>query len=134
MRAAILYAVYGAGSLALTARWRRLGLSYLGLVLVTSAALWALWWQSAAHHVGPLWGAVLAIEALVMAAAAAVLQRYAAGAWYDPWKMIDEDRLAISLPRSKGLSLVDLYRIPLGPRGRGGRDARHGADGVDGLV
>ena len=62
LRAAILYAVYGAGSLALTARWRRLGLSYLGLVLVTSAALWALWWQSAAHHVGPLWGAVLAIE------------------------------------------------------------------------
>ena len=34
LRAAILYAVYGAGSLALTARWRRLGLSYLGLVLV----------------------------------------------------------------------------------------------------
>ena len=112
LRAAILYAVYGAGSLALTARWRRLGLSYLGLALVTSAALWALWWQRP-HHVGPIWGAVLAIEAFVMAAAAAVLQRCAAGAWYDPWKMVDEDRRENSVPRSEGLSLVDMYRIPL---------------------
>ena len=114
LRAAILYGVYGAGSLALTARWRRLGLSYLGLALFTSAALWALWWQSAEHHVGPLWGAVLAIEALVMAAVAAVLQRYAAGTWYDPWKMlIDEDGRAVSLPRSRDLGLADVYRIPL---------------------
>jgi hypothetical protein len=113
LRAAILYAVYGAVSLALTARWRRLGLSYLGLVLVTSAALWALWWQSAARHVGPSWGAVLAIEALVMAAAAAFLQRYAAGAWYDPWKLIGEDRPAIAWPRGRGLALPDLYRTAL---------------------
>jgi hypothetical protein len=116
LRAAVLYAVYGAGSLALTARWRRLGLGYLGLVLVTSAAPWALWWQSAEHHVGPAWGAVLAIEALLMAAMAAVLQRWAAGAWYDPWKMFaidDADRLAIAMPRSQDLSLVDMYRTAL---------------------
>ena len=142
LRAAILYAVYGAGRL--TARWRRLGLSYLGLVLVASAALWALWWQSAAQHVGPLWGAVLAIEGLVMAAMAAVLHRYAKGTWHDPWKMVEEagrvgqarqragppicGRWAGSprpaggcpelvppynYPRSQGLSLADLYRIPL---------------------
>ncbi len=147
LRAAILYAVYGAGSLALTARWRRLGLSYLGLVLVASAALWALWWQSAAQHVGPLWGAVLAIEGLVMTAMAAVLHRYAKGTWHDPWKMVEEAGrvgqaraasagppiLAVggpalaatrcagapelvppyNYPRSQGLSLADLYRIPL---------------------
>ena len=113
LRAAILYAVYGSGSLALTARWRRLGLSYLGLALVASATLWALWSQSVAHHVGPVWGAVLALEALVLAAVAAILQHYAAGTWYDPWGMLDEERLAVSMPRSKGLSLLDLYRIPL---------------------
>jgi len=147
LRASILYAVYGAGCLALTARWRRLGLTYLGLVLVTSAALWALWWQSAAHNVGPLWGAVLAIEALVMAAAGAVLGRYGlsheaaeagqagdkagrrqignlshtrqignpphANVWYDPRRFLNTDRLADSWPRSKNLSLIDVYRIPL---------------------
>ena len=111
LRAAILYAVYSAGSLALTARWRRLVLGYLGLILVASAALWAMW--SAAHHVGPLWGAVLAIEAIIMVLIAAVLHRYAAGAWYDPWIKIEEDRFVVSWPRSTGLSLVDLYRIPL---------------------
>ena len=114
LRAAILYGVYGAGSLALTARWRRLGLSYLGLVLVATSALWAMW--SAGYHVGPPWGAVLAIEGLVMVAAAAVLDRYATGAWHDPWKMFGEDgnhQLAVSMPRSKGLSLADIFRIPL---------------------
>ncbi len=134
LRAAILYAVYGAGSLALTARWRRLGLSYLGLVLATSAALWVLWSQSAAQHVGPGWGAVLAIEALVMAAAAAVLQRYAAGVWYDPWNMVNEDRLR-ELHASQRRPLAGRSVPPsAGPFGRGGRDARRGADRVDGLV
>ena len=121
LRAAILYGVYGAGGLALTARWRRLGLSYLGLVLLTSSALWAMWF--AAQHVGPLWGAVLAIEGLVMVAAAAALvvpplggNGAAAGAWHDPWKMFGEDgnhQPVASVPRSKGLSLVDIFRIPL---------------------
>ena len=120
LRAVILYAVYGAGSLAMTARWRRLGPGYLGLALVASAPLWVLWWQSAAHHVGPAWGAVVAIEALVMAAVAAVLQRYAAGAWYDPWKMVAEEPFATSRPRSHGLSLADLYRIPLVHLGEAG--------------
>ena len=89
LRAAILYAVYGAGSLALTARWRRLGLSYLGLALVTPAALWALWWH--AHHVGPIWGAVLAIEAFVMAAAAAScnVTRPAPGTIHGKWLTTD---------------------------------------------
>ena len=51
-----------------------------------------------------------------MVAAAACLQRYAPGAWYDPGTIFHEDdkgRLVISMPRSKDLSLVDVYRIPL---------------------
>ena len=103
LRAAILYAVYGAGSMLLTARWRRLRLSYLGLILVTSAALWALWWQSAAHHVGPLWGAVLAIESLVMAVAATVLQRRAGTGTIRGRcsKMINSPRLGLAAQDSR---------------------------------
>ena len=102
-----------AGCLALTARWRRLGLTYLGLVLLASAVLWGLWWR--VHRVEPLWGATLAIESLVMAAVAAVLQRYKPGAWHDPWKMaaIGQQGVNVCRPRSKGLSLADMYRIPL---------------------
>ncbi len=74
LRAAILYGVYGAGSLALVARWRRRELSFLGVALLAAAPAWALWCHSATHHVGPLWAAVLAGEALAMAVAAAVLQ------------------------------------------------------------
>ena len=118
LRAAILYAVYGAGCLALTARWRRLGLSYLGLALTASAALWALWRHE--HYVGPLWGEVLAIEALVMAAAAAVIGRVVGPhgrAWYDPWYLIDEAGTVVFPPRNQSLSLADIYRIPLAHAG-----------------
>jgi hypothetical protein len=115
LRAAILYAVYGVGSLALTARWRRLGLAYLGLILVASSALWGLWWRSDVLRITPLWGAVLAIEAFAMATIAAYLKRRTDGKEYDPWLMIEigEERAALFIPRSIGISLVDLYRFPL---------------------
>ena len=41
LRAAILYGVYGAGSLALVARWRRRELSFLGVALLAAAPAWA---------------------------------------------------------------------------------------------
>ena len=50
-------------------------MSYLGLGLLTVAPLWVLWENPARHHVEPLWAAVLAAEALAMAALAAVLAR-----------------------------------------------------------
>ncbi len=71
LRAALLYGVYGVASLLLVARWRRVALSYVGLGLLTSAPIWALWWHSG--HVGPVWATVLAAEALVMGSLAAAL-------------------------------------------------------------
>ena len=40
LRAAILYGVYGGGSLALVARWRRRELSFLGVALLAAAPAW----------------------------------------------------------------------------------------------
>ena len=41
-QAAILYGIYGGGSLALVARWRRVELSWLGTLLLAAAPLWAM--------------------------------------------------------------------------------------------
>ena len=114
LRAAILYAVYGAGSMALAARWRRTELSALGVGLLAAAPPWALWWHPATHHVGPLWAAVLAVEALVMAVAAALVHYRFGGDWREPWRRLLE--LAPPDEEKKGRSrksLPDLYRTPL---------------------
>ncbi|MEE9602905.1 MAG: hypothetical protein V3V75_06345, partial [Thermoguttaceae bacterium] len=88
LRAAILYAIYGVGSLALAGRWGKSQLTYLGLGLLTLAPLWALWWHPQTHQVGPLWAAVLAGEALAMGLVAVALSKTSA-------------------------SMAKLYRIPL---------------------
>jgi hypothetical protein len=129
LRAAILYAVYGAGSLGLVARWRRVELSYLGLALLAIAPFWAMWWHPATRHVGPPWAAVLAIESLLMAALAVLLGRAASGPWDDLWKRValwfDEDADAttniaktrpVRSPRfalARSAPILDLYRMPL---------------------
>ena len=85
LRAAVLYGIYGAGSLGLVARWRRVELSYLGLALLAAAPLW---WLLAGipspHPFGPLWALVLAGESLVMAVTATVLHRLFRCPWDDP--------------------------------------------------
>ena len=60
----IVYGVYGLGSLAMAARWKRREWTYFGLALLVGATLWALRWQTA--EVGPLWATILAAEALVL--------------------------------------------------------------------
>ncbi|MFZ1933529.1 MAG: hypothetical protein WCB27_16400 [Thermoguttaceae bacterium] len=90
VRAAVLCTIYGAGGLAVAARWRRIEVVYLGLTLLAAAPLWALWADPQRHAIQPLWGAVLAAEALVMVGIAAFLR---------------------SGDRSNWLSA--LYRIPL---------------------
>ena len=74
LRAAILYGVFGTLGLLLAARWQKVELSYAGLGLLAAVPLWALWWRPATHHVGPLWAAVLAGEALAMAVLGVVLR------------------------------------------------------------
>ncbi len=80
LRAAVLYTIYGAGSLAAVARWRRVELSYIGLALLGAAPLWVLWHDPARHEVQPLWSAMLAAEGLAMAAIAVLLRRLVCGA------------------------------------------------------
>ena len=75
LRAAVLYVLYGSGSLALAARWRRSEPVGIGLCLVALAAVWALRWHPATRAVDPLWAAVLSGEALVMAVIATLLGR-----------------------------------------------------------
>ncbi len=103
LRATILYAVYGAGGLALAGRWRRAELSYLGLVLLAAAPLWALWWKD--RDVGPLWATVLAAEAVLMAVAATVLHRRFDPKPDEPWN-VRFGRLAFP-------TLPDVFRVPL---------------------
>ena len=75
VRAAVLCTIYGAVGLAVAARWRRVEVVYLGLILLAAAPLWALWADTQRHTIQPLWGAVLAAEALVMVSIAAFLRR-----------------------------------------------------------
>src|SRR5262249_39181742 len=69
--AMVVYAIYGAGCLVLNLRWRRPLASSLGLALLVVATLWLLWWRFPAQT--PLWGAVLAGEALAMGILGALL-------------------------------------------------------------
>lgn len=73
--ALLIYALYGAVSLMINARWRRPMVTSTGLALIVGATLWTLWWrfqqverfeQDSAMISVPRWGTVLAIEALVM--------------------------------------------------------------------
>ena len=72
LRAAILYGVYGGGSLALAARWRSSRFAYGGLGLLAAAPLWALWWASPGQ-VEVYWSTVLAAQAAVGVALGALI-------------------------------------------------------------
>ncbi len=82
LRAAILYGIYGSGSLALAARWRRVEFSYLGLFLVAAVLPWGFAAQAATREFGPHWGLLLAAEALVLASAAVSFARLRIGSVY----------------------------------------------------
>lgn len=72
-RATIVYLIYGIGSLLANVRWRKAGVTYLGLGLSIGATCWALrWWLPA---FSPVWPAVLGIEVLVMSGLALWCQR-----------------------------------------------------------
>jgi hypothetical protein len=73
--AAILYAIYGSGSIALTMRWRRIELNYVGIVLLAASPFWFLWSQPSTHDIHPMWAAALAIESIVMIATGSALRR-----------------------------------------------------------
>lgn len=103
VRAAVLYAVYGGGCLALVARWRRVELGYLGLNLLASAPMWLLWWMQ--PRLGQTWAPVLGAEALIMAVVAALLHRHYARRPQAAWK------LAADTPGPP--AVADLYRVPL---------------------
>jgi len=98
-----VYAVYGAGSLLLNARFRQPLPGYLGLGLLVGATLWALWLHE--EDVGPIWAALLAAEAVVLGLAAAVLHRLAGHAPGSAWKA--------AWLRSGRVGLIDVYRVPL---------------------
>jgi hypothetical protein len=65
LRATIIYGLFGAGSLALNFRWRRIDVSYIGLGLLLGASFWYLPWHWPERL--PIWAATLAVEALVFA-------------------------------------------------------------------
>ncbi|MEK6235441.1 MAG: hypothetical protein N2C14_12105, partial [Planctomycetales bacterium] len=68
LRAALVFATYGGGCLAVNVRWRRPSATYLGLALLLGANGWAL--QSMAGPFSPDWTAVLAAHLLIMGAVA----------------------------------------------------------------
>src|SRR5262245_7387897 len=68
-RAALVCGLYAVVGLLANVRWQRLSLSYAGQGLLLAATLWAL--QAGWPGRPPLWGAVLAVEALGLAALAA---------------------------------------------------------------
>jgi hypothetical protein len=79
-----IYALYGAGSLVMNARWRRPMVTSTGLALIVGSTLWTLWWQfqqverferDAAMISVARWGTVLAIEALVMVGLSLLIRR-----------------------------------------------------------
>src|SRR5262249_25531494 len=71
-RAALVSAVYAAGTLAMNARWRRPVVTYLGLALALAATVWGMeWWWPVLGQTpeGPwpdhlaLWSSLLAAQA-----------------------------------------------------------------------
>jgi hypothetical protein len=69
-RAAYLTGLYAACCLAMNCRWRLAPLGYVGLGLGVVSTLWVLKWQQPAAEQLPIWGFVLAAEALLFALAA----------------------------------------------------------------
>ncbi len=77
-RAALVCALYGAMALLENLRWQRPSVSYAGQALLLAATLAGLQWAWPARP--PAWGAVLALEALALAALAA---------WRGHWGVVD---------------------------------------------
>jgi hypothetical protein len=98
-----LYGLYGVGGLVLNARWRRPLASSLALALLVAATLWGLWGFYPRDI--PLWGAVLAVEALAMGCVARAMQpRLAGSASDDP---------VVAESASAPAGLWEAYREPL---------------------
>src|SRR5262249_60523255 len=68
-RASLICGLYTVTALLANVRWQRPSLSYAGQGLLLAATLWAL--QAGWPGRPPLWGAVLALEALTLAGLAA---------------------------------------------------------------
>ena len=103
MQAMAVWAIYGVGSHALNARFRKTTLGYVGLVLLVGASLWALGWLTPGVDVS--WAMVLSIEALLTAVAAAALHRASDREPHAAWNSVSR--------QSQRNSLIDAYRIPL---------------------
>ena len=103
MLAMAVWAIYGVGSLVLNARFQKMTLGYVGLVLLVGATLWALEWLTPGVDVS--WAMVLSIEALLTAVAAAVLHRATDREPHAAWNSAGR--------RSERNSLIDGYRVPL---------------------
>ena len=69
-----MYAIYGVCNLYVAARWQRTWLAYLGLGLLAGSTLWSLWWIIG--KVTPIWGTILAAEALGMGLAAVLAMQW----------------------------------------------------------
>ena len=65
MQPMMIYALYGAGTLALNRVIRKPDVNYLGLGLLVGATIWGLQWQVPGRMA--LWGMVLALEAMALA-------------------------------------------------------------------
>ncbi len=104
-RAAALYAVYGAGSLALAALWRNRQFATLGTPLAAAVPLWALW--ASTGELAPIAATLLAAEALAAAVLAFMLERAAGSA--------DSGRGEARRNENRGdtLSLADVFQRPL---------------------
>jgi hypothetical protein len=107
--AAVVHGVCAVAAGAATRRWPRAFLAHLAAVVVVPGTLWALW----GTHPGrlPLWGLVLACEALAMQFAARWLTSRAAdlqGEACDRAALL-AGAVAIALPLSAGLLPQDLF-------------------------
>ena len=102
-----VFGLYGAVSLAMSARWPRKRFTYLGIALLVGATFWGLAWQTE-HRFGPIWAAVLAAEALLYGIAGLVLAKLSG---------------STGGSQARPNLLVEVYRVPL----------LHSAEAVGGL-